>query len=135
MQTTKKLLNEEEVKEILKNMVNVAYEQIKEEAILLCMECCDVDLFVAADSHPELEEALKVNFQLDEYGDIADQEGYIELIRDLDEYYVKLHIQSGYFDYFPAGNYIVNGKEIESETDMLAPKGIFYAPFEEAVKR
>ncbi|MGP7815666.1 hypothetical protein [Niallia sp. 01092] len=129
------LNNEKEVQTILKNMVQHAYEQIKEDEILLCMECCDVDLFVAKDSHPELEEAIKKNFELDEYGDIVDQQSYTELMRKLDDLYVDLHIESGNFDYFPAGIYQVNGQDKESETDILAPKGVFYAPFEEAVKK
>ncbi|WP_445490929.1 hypothetical protein [Niallia sp. 03133] len=134
MQTTKKLINEVEVENILRKMVKDAYEQIKDEQVLLCMECCDVDLFVAADSHPELEEAIKKNFELDIYGEIADQKSYSDLLKELDEYFVQLHIKSGYYDYFPAGFYTVNGREEESETDILAPKGIFYAPFEDAAK-
>ncbi|GKU80713.1 nucleotidyltransferase family protein [Niallia sp. NCCP-28] len=134
MNTTKKVSNEDEIKSILKKMVDTAYEQIKGEEILLCMECCDVDLFVAAESYPELEEAIKKNYELDEYGEVIDHDGYIQLMRELDDYFVELHIQSGYYDYFPAGIYELDGKEEETETDILAPKGVFYAPFEEAVK-
>lgn len=135
MKTTMKLKNEEKVKKIIKQMVDQSYEQIKGEEVLLCMDCCDVDLYVAADSFPDLEDAIKQNFELDEHDEIIDRDGYIQLMNELDEYYVKLHFDSGYYDYFPAGYYIVDGEEEESETDMLAPKGIYYAPFEEALKK
>jgi len=135
MNTTKKLKNRDQIKSILKKMVDTAYEQIKGEEVLLCMECCDVDLFVAAESYPELEEAIKKNFELDENGQAADYDSYIQVMRELDDYFVELHIQSGYYDYFPAGIYELDGKEEETETDILAPKGVFYAPFEEALKK
>ena len=45
-----------------------------------------------------------------------------------------LHMKSGLFDYFLTGIYEVHGEKRESETDMLAPKNQFYAPFEDALK-
>lgn len=133
MKTTMNLVNKEKIKQILKEMVDDAYENIKGEEVLLCMECCDVDLYIAADSCEPFLEAVRENFALDELGEIIDREAYHILMRELDEYYVDLHINSGYYDYFPAGNYKLNGREEESETNILAPKGVFYAPFEEAV--
>lgn len=129
-----KLMNKEKIDAILKNMVENAYENVKGEEVLLCMECCDVDLYVASESYPDFEDAIRENFNIDEYGEIIDKESYHQLMRELDEYYVELHIKSGYFDYFPAGKYQVNGREEETETDILAPKNVFFAPFEDAVK-
>ncbi|WP_400241574.1 hypothetical protein AB3U99_13025 [Niallia sp. JL1B1071] len=133
MKTTMNLVNKEKIQQILKDMVDHAYENIKGEEVLLCMECCDVDLYVAADSYEPFIEAIKENFELDDLGEIADREAYHLLMRELDEYYVDLHVKSGYYDYFPAGIYKVNGREEESESNILAPKGVFYAPFEEAI--
>lgn len=130
-----KLVNSSKLDELMKNMVNNGYESVKGEEVLLCMECCDVDLYIASDSYPEFEELLKENFELDEYGDILDREKYNLLMRELDEYYIELHLKSGFYDYFPAGLYQINGREEETETDMLAPKDVFYAPFEDAVKK
>jgi len=133
VKTTMKLVNQEKIKQILKQMVDDAYANIKGEEVLLCMECCDVDLYVAAESCEPFIEAVKVNFELDDLGEIMDREAYHILMRELDEYYVDLHVKSGYYDYFPAGTYKVDGREEESETNVLAPKGVFYAPFEDAV--
>ncbi|TRZ38059.1 hypothetical protein CEQ21_21845 [Niallia circulans] len=134
MKTTMILKNADKINQLLTDIVKESFEEIRGEEVLLCMECCDVDLFVTVDSHEELTCAIKENFELDEFGEVLDKEAYIQLLKELDEYYVELHIQSGFYDYFPAGTYTVNGKEEETETDILAPKGIFYAPFEEAVK-
>jgi len=134
LKTTMILKNADNINQLLKDIVKESYEEIEGEEVLLCMECCDVDLFVTVDSHEELLDAIKENFELDEFGEVLDKDQYIELMKELDEYYVQLHIDSGFYDYFPAGTYTVNGEEEETETDILAPKGIFYAPFEEAVK-
>ncbi len=132
MKSTHNLKNQKQIEEVLKEMVEEAFEQIKDEPILLCMECCDVDLFVAASYHEEFQDAIKINFELDQFGEILDQEKYNELMKELDQYYVELHISSGLFDYFPSGIYEIDGEERESETDMLAPKGFFFAPFDDA---
>jgi len=134
LKTTMVLKNADKINQILKDIVSDSFKEIEGEEVLLCMECCDVDLFVTVDSHEELLDAIKENFELDEFGEVLDNDQFIALMKELDEYYVQLHIESGFYDYFPAGTYTVNGQEEETETDILAPKGIFYAPFEEAVK-
>jgi hypothetical protein len=126
------LVNHERIEKILREIVEESYEEVKQEQMLLCMECGDVDLYIATTDHDEFQDAIKVNFELDEFGDIIAHDKYRELMEDLHEYYVEIFQTSGLFDYFPSGFYEVNGKKIFSETDMLAPKGIFYAPFDEA---
>ncbi|RFU64855.1 hypothetical protein [Peribacillus glennii] len=133
MLTTKmKLVNQEKIEQILKDIVQASYDEVKEEEMLLCMECGDVDLYIATTDHEEFQEAIKKNFDLNEFGDIIDHGKYLELMEDLHDYYVEIFQTSGLFDYFPSGFYQVNGERQLSETDMLGPKGIFYAPFEEA---
>ena len=39
----------------------------------------------------------------------------------------------GLFDFFPEGNYQVEGEDLISDSDIIAPKGKFYAPFEHAL--
>lgn len=128
------LMNEGKIEAILKDMVGITYEHTKGEEVLLCLECSDVDLYVAAASSPDFEDALKENFELDIFGEIKDAKAYRKTMDQLDRLFVDFHIQSGLFDYFPAGLYEVNGEEREKEFDTLAPKGIFYAPFEDAVR-
>jgi hypothetical protein len=132
LQTTVDLVNVEQIEAILKELVQDSYDEVKEEGILLCMECGDVDLYITASHHELLQDAIHRNFQVDEYGKVINREKYQQLMDDLNEYFVKLHIESGYFDYYPAGTYEVDGEQRVSETDMLAPKGQFYAPFEDA---
>ncbi|PLR80759.1 hypothetical protein CVD25_08320 [Bacillus canaveralius] len=133
LKTSTQLKNHDKIEAILKEMVKYAYEEIKDEPVLLCLECSDVDLYVAASNHEELEDALKENFELDEFGEVIDLEAYQELFYELNDHFVELHKLSGYFDFFPEGVYDVNGEKRESETDMLAVKGKFYAPFEDAL--
>ncbi|MDQ0218810.1 hypothetical protein ELQ35_05365 [Peribacillus cavernae] len=128
------LVNQEKIEGILKELVQNAYEEVNEEQMLLCLECGDVDLTIATMNHDEFQDAIKENFELDEFGEIITHDKYLELMEDLHEYYVEIFHTSGLFDYFPSGFYEVNGKKVFSETDMLAPMGIFYAPFDEAKK-
>ncbi|PLT35513.1 hypothetical protein [Bacillus sp. V5-8f] len=132
LRTKMELINREEIEQILKDIVQAAYEEVKEEQMLLCMECGDVDLYIATTNHDEFQDAIKKNFELDDSGDIIDHAKYLELMEDLHDYYVEIFQTSGLFDYFPSGFYQVNGERQLSETDMLGPKGTFYAPFEEA---
>jgi hypothetical protein len=135
LKTTVSVNNAEKIDEILKDLVKASYEEVRDEALLLCMECGDVDIYIAADKHEVLQDAIHVNFKTDEFGDFIERKQYLKFMDDLYEYYLELHVNSGYFDYFPAGFYDVNGEQRESETDMLAPKGLFYAPFDDAKKQ
>lgn len=126
------LVNQQRIEDILKEIVRSAYEEVKEEEMLLCMECGDVDLYIATTNHEEFQDAIKENFELDEFGDIIEHDKYLRLMEELHEYYVELFQTSGLFDYFPSGFYQVSGEKVFSETDMLAPKGLFFAPFDEA---
>ena len=47
LNTTKQLRNEAVINNLLKEIVLHSYEELKEEDILLCLECCDVDLEIA----------------------------------------------------------------------------------------
>lgn len=134
IKTKIKLVNEEQIEEILKGIVQISYHEVKEDGHFLCTECGDVDLFIAASHHDELQDAINRNFQLDEFGDAIDQEKYHLLMDDLAEYFTTLHLESGYFDYFPAGTYEIKGEKRQSEVDMLAPKGKYFAPFLDALK-
>jgi hypothetical protein len=131
--TTKTLINANEINDMLKKMVEKAYMDIKDDPMLLCIDCSDVDLYVASSGNPEFEELLKANFEQDEYGDPLDIEEYQTLLCELHDIFIELHKTSGMFDYFPEGEYEVKGEKRISETDMLGPKGIFFAPFEDAL--
>jgi hypothetical protein len=133
LQTTKTLINADAIEEMLKKMVEKAYMDIKDDPMLLCIECSDVDLYVASSGNVEFEELVKANFEQDEYGDPIDSEEYQRLMYELHDSFIELHKSSGMFDYFPEGEYEVNGEKRDSETDMLGPKGIFFAPFEDAL--
>ncbi|WP_338452169.1 hypothetical protein R4Z09_09955 [Niallia oryzisoli] len=133
LKTTKKLINEQEVIWILKEIVEKSYEEIKDEEVLLCLECADVDLEIATSNHFEFQEAIKKNFELDKFGEILDYDGYRQLMYELYDYFIELHISSGFFDFFPEGEYEVEGEMILSDSDIIAPKGKFYAPFEHAL--
>lgn len=133
LNTTKKLINEEQIIKILKEIVINSYQQIKEEDVLLCLECCDVDLEIATANDLQFEEAIKANFELDEFGEIVDHDEYRHLMYELYDFFIELHKESGFFDFFPEGEYTVNGETRESDSDMISPKGRFYAPFEEAL--
>ncbi len=132
LKTTKKLVNEENIVRILTDIVEKSYEEIKDEPVLLCLECSDVDLEIATANHFEFQEAIKENFELDEFGDVIHYEEYKQLMVELFDFFVELHIHSGLFEFFPEGEYMVNGELIMSDSDVIAPKGKFYAPFEEA---
>ena len=101
---------------------------------MLCLECSDVDLEIATENHFEFQDAIKENFELDEFGDIVDYEEYKKLMYELFDYFIELHINSGFFDYYPEGEYTVDGKILLSDSDIIAPKGKFYAPFEHALR-
>lgn len=132
--TTKSLKNEEKIISILKEIVIQSYEELKDEEVLLCLECCDIDVEVATSNHFLFQEEIKENFELDEFGDILDRDEYHQFIFELQDYFVELHKESGLFDFFPEGTYNVKGEIRDSDSDMLAPKGRFYAPFEDAIR-
>ncbi|MGE7184389.1 hypothetical protein ACQKKK_10370 [Peribacillus sp. NPDC006672] len=129
-----KLTNSERVDAILKALVQKSYEEALEEKLLLCMECGDVDFYIAYSNNEELQDAINENFDIDECGEIMKLDEHQELMDDLYEYFLIIHKESKMFDFFPAGSYIVVGENRESETDMLAPSGLFSAPFEDAIK-
>lgn len=131
--TRKTLINPERVQEILNSLVKTSYEDIKGEEILLCLDCLDIDLSIATTNHDEFDEAIKANFELDEDDEIIDYDEFRKLIEDLDLAYVELHKNSGLFDYFPPGEYKVGEETREQDCEFLAPKGVFYAPFEDAL--
>ncbi|WP_071395224.1 hypothetical protein [Bacillus tuaregi] len=134
LKTTKKLVNEQEIIDILQSIVKKSYDEIKDEEVLLCLECADVDLEIATSSHDEFQEAIKKNFELDEFGEILEYDDQRQLMYELYDYFIDLHISSGLFDFFPEGEYEVAGEKLLSDSDIIAPKGIFYAPFEHALK-
>lgn len=133
LKTTKSLINEEIIIQILREIVEKSYEAIKEEEVLLCLECSDVDLEVATSNHFEFQNAIKENFELDEFGEILDYDHYRKLMCELYDEFIEMHINSGLFDVFPEGEYEVEGEKLISDSDMIAPKGKFYAPFEQAL--
>ncbi|MCK1993317.1 hypothetical protein GW626_11465 [Peribacillus muralis] len=129
-----KLSNSAKIEAILRGIVSRTYEEARKEKLLLCMECGDVDLYIASSNNDELQDAINENFEFDQYGEIIKLEDHQELMDDLYDYFLILHKESDMFDFFPAGPYEVAGEERESETDMLAPRGLFSAPFEDAMK-
>jgi hypothetical protein len=133
LKTTKQLVNVEEIMRILQDIVEKSYEEIKGEEILLCLECSDVDLEIATSNHFEFQEAIKENFEIDDFGDIVDYDEYRQLMYELYDYFIELHKSCGLFDFFPEGNYQVEGEDLVSDSDIIAPKGKFYAPFEHAL--
>lgn len=134
LKTSIQLKNKEKITAILMQIIDNSYEELKEEEVLLCLECCDVDLEVATSNHYDFEEAIKENFELDPFGDVIDDGGFRKLMFELNECFIELHKQSGLFDFFPEGEYEVDGEVRESDTEMIAAKGIYYAPFEDALK-
>nr|WP_295970586.1 hypothetical protein [uncultured Bacillus sp.] len=135
LHTTKQLINEATITNILKDIVAHSYDEIKEEDVLLCLECCDVDLSIATSNHFEFQEAIKENFVLDKFGEIEDQDEYRRLMCELHDFFIELHKESGLFDFFPEGEYQVSGENRFSDSDIIAPKGRFFAPFEDAMKK
>lgn len=135
LNTKRPLVNAEEIYKILMGIVIKSYENVKGEEILLCLDCLDVDIYLATNDHEEFIEAIKENFELDDDYEIVDYEGYRVLMDELNENFILFHSTSGLFDYFPPGEYEVDGEIREQENDYLAPKGVFYAPFEDAVNK
>jgi hypothetical protein len=133
LKTNMKLKNPEIIQKLLRAIVQESYNEVKEEKMLLCMECGDVDLYIAISNNEGLQEAINENFELDEFGEVIDRKSYNELIEDLHEYYIDIFRTNGLFDFFPSGYYQVKGETRLSETDMLGPKQMFYAPFEDAL--
>lgn len=117
------------------DIINNSYENVKGEEVLLCLDCLDVDIYLATNNHEEFIEAIKENFELDYEFEIVDYDGYRELMDELNENFILLHSTSGLFDYFPPGEYEVDGEIREQENDYLAPKGVFYAPYEDALNK
>ena len=101
LKTTKQLVNVEEIMRILQDIVEKSYEEIKNEEILLCLECCDVDLEIATSNHFEFHEAIKTNFELDEFGDIVDYDEYRQLMYELYDYFIELHKELWFIRFFP----------------------------------
>jgi hypothetical protein len=134
IQTKIKLTNPEKIEAILKEIVQKSYQEALEEKLLLCMECGDVDFFIAYSNNEELQDAINENFVIDECGEIMKLAEHQELMDDLYEYFLIIHKESDLFDFYPAGPYTVGGESRESDTDMLAPSGLFSAPFEDAIK-
>ncbi|WP_144552276.1 hypothetical protein [Peribacillus simplex] len=133
-QTKIKLINTGKIDAILKEIVLKTYEEALEEKLLLCMECGDVDFYIAYSNNEELQDAINENFEIDECGEIMKIDEHQELMDDLFDYFLIKHKESEMFDYFPAGPYTLGGEIRESDTDMLAPRGLYSAPFEDALK-
>lgn len=133
LQTNIQLANLNKIEAILKEILQKSYDEAREEGLLLCMECGDVDFYIASSNNEELQDAINENFQIDEWGEIINQEEYQQLMDELSEYFLELHKESTLFDFFPSGLYEFKGEKRESETDMLGPKGLFSAPFEDAL--
>jgi hypothetical protein len=88
---------------------------------------------VATEYHEDFQEAIKCNFILDEYNDIMDEKGYYQLLRELQAEFISMYKECGLFDFFPKGSYEVNGEKRFQDSDCIAPKGKFFAPFEDAL--
>lgn len=127
------LINPETIEEILLDIVRTSYDQIKNESMLLYVDKNEINILVATEWHEEFQDSIKANFLLDEEGDIIDQTGYYELLQDLQIEFIKMHKNCGLFDFFPAGVYEVKGAQRHQESDSLAPKGKYFAPFEDAL--
>lgn len=132
LHTKMKLVNEPALEELLMDIVRTAYDQIKNLSMLLSVEH-EMDVLIATEGHETFDNVIKENFILDEFDDIEDQKGYQQLIDDLQVAFVAMHKSSGLFDYFPAGEYEVNGEKRYQPDAKLAPVGRFIAPFEDAV--
>ena len=133
LQTRMNLINAELIEEILLDIVRTAYDQIKGQSLLLYIDQNEINILVATEEHEEFQSSIRENFILDEDGDIVDQKGYHELLQDLQIEFIKMYKQCGLFDFFPAGVYEVKGVQRCQESDSLAPKGTYFAPFEDAL--
>jgi hypothetical protein len=130
---TKELVNAEEIKEILLEIVKTAFDNIKNEAILLYIDRDELNIMIATEYNEDFQEAIRKNFLLDEEDEIIDEKGYYELLRELQVVFIEMYKTCGLFDFFPAGKYKVNGETRHQESDCVAPKGKYYAPFEDAI--
>lgn len=127
------LVNAEKIEGILREIVTTVYNQIKNMEMLLYINGRNFDLLVATEGDDLLDDAIKENFQLDEFDDIIDESGYYELLRDLQEAFIDIHKTCGLFDFFPAGEYEIDGERCLQKYDCIAPIGKYYAPFEDAL--
>ncbi|MDP1421478.1 hypothetical protein Q8G35_24680 [Peribacillus simplex] len=134
LQTKVKLTNTGKIDAILMEIVLNTYEEALDEKLLLCMECGDVDFYIAYSNNEKLQDAINENFEIDESGEIMKIDEHQELMDDLYDYFLIIHKESEMFDFFPAGPYTLGGEIRESDTDMLAPRGLYSAPFEDALK-
>ncbi|MGG0410051.1 hypothetical protein [Peribacillus simplex] len=134
LQTKVKLTNTGKIDAILMEIVLKTYEEALDEKLLLCMECGDVDFYIAYSNNEKLQDAINENFEIDESGEIMKIDEHQELMDDLYDYFLIIHKESEMFDFFPAGPYNLGGEIRESDTDMLAPRGLYSAPFEDALK-
>jgi hypothetical protein len=132
LHTSLKLVNEDEIDEIIKGYVEQLYHSTKENKLILASN--DIDLYLASTDDDEFEETLLANFELDEDGDPVDDEAYRNLKEELNNNFVRMVKESELFDTFPAGSYEVNGETRQIDKEMYGPKDVFYAPFEDAVK-
>jgi hypothetical protein len=130
--TTGKLINEDEIKELLLEIVKTAHDQLRGQAMLLNVNR-DIDLLVATEGQDTLIDLIKENFLLDEDGDIIDEEKYRLLLDDLQMEFVKMYKTTGLFDFFPAGEYEINGEERYQQFETIATKGMYFAPFEDCL--
>jgi hypothetical protein len=73
--TTVKLVNKEEIEELLLEIVRTAHDQLRGQAMLLNVKE-EIDLFIATEGHETFEEVIQKNFMLDEDDEIIDEEQY-----------------------------------------------------------
>jgi hypothetical protein len=130
--TTVKLVNIEEIEELLLEIVKTAHDQLRGQAMLLNVKE-EIDLFVATEGHETFEEVIQKNFMLDEYDETIDEEQYRLLLNDLQVAFEEMYKTTGLFDYFPAGEYFVNGEKRYQPDEMVATKGMYSAPFEDCL--
>lgn len=99
-QTKIKLINPGKIDAILKEIVLKTFEEALEEKLLLCMECGDVDFYIAYSNNEELQDAINENFEIDEFGEIMKIDEHQELMDDLYDYFLIIHKESDLFDFF-----------------------------------
>jgi hypothetical protein len=107
--TTVKLMNKAEIEELLLEIVKTAHDQLRGQAMLLNVKE-EIDLFVATEGHETFGEVIQKNFMLDEADEVIDEEQYRLLLNDLSVAFEEMYKTAGLFDYFPAGEYVVNGE-------------------------
>ncbi|WP_230137335.1 hypothetical protein, partial [Peribacillus frigoritolerans] len=90
-QTKIKLINPGKIDAILKEIVLKTFEEALEEKLLLCMECGDVDFYIAYSNNEELQDAINENFEIDECGEIMKIDEHQELMDDLYDYFLIIH--------------------------------------------